>query len=186
MQPNNYCQCSWFDTFQFYFISTWRMARVWYLVSVETATSEQIKQSGFSVLFCISCTISVTQFTLCKQFQKFMHFPDSSNPCSQVFWQCSRTPKIDSAGNSCRWYLCSNTNGVIVLNAGSKFTTPCGGWKSQLKTSSNCIHFTVSSPAVEVFVLVPHTGVRHIQEWGSAYQPPVADVVGRERCPFVR
>ena len=24
------------------------------------------------ILFCISCTISVTQFILCKQFQKFM------------------------------------------------------------------------------------------------------------------
>ena len=28
-------------------------------------------------------------------------------PTCWIFWQCSRKPKIDSTGNSCRWYLCS-------------------------------------------------------------------------------
>ena len=32
------------------------------------------------ILLSIACTISVTQFTLCKQFQQFMHFPNSSDP----------------------------------------------------------------------------------------------------------
>ena len=36
----------------------------------------------------------------------------------------------------------------------------------QLKISSNSIHFTISSPAVEFSMLVPHTSVRHIQSPG--------------------
>ena len=109
---NNRCRCSYFSTFQYYLTSSWRTVGVWYVVSLEIATPEQIKQSGFNaitqtilwpkatkltwltaqeehrqlhqfrtpfLLFCISCTINVTQFTLCKQFQQFMHFPDSSH-----------------------------------------------------------------------------------------------------------
>ena len=35
---NNRCRHSYFDTFQFYFISSWRTVGVWYLVSLEIAT----------------------------------------------------------------------------------------------------------------------------------------------------
>ena len=31
-------------------------------------------------LFRVSCTIIVTLFTLCKQFQKFMYLPDNPDP----------------------------------------------------------------------------------------------------------
>ena len=36
------------------------------------------------LLFCISCTISVTQFTLCNKFKKLMHFPNSSDRLSDI------------------------------------------------------------------------------------------------------
>ena len=65
------------------------------------------------------------------------------------------------------------------------FITLCVGWNPQLKTSSNCIHYTINSPTVEFFVLVPHTGVRRVHKWRSAHCPPVADKVGRENFPVV-
>ena len=48
MQPNNRFWCICFHTFKFYFTSTWRMAGVWYLVSLATAKPDQIEQSGFN------------------------------------------------------------------------------------------------------------------------------------------
>ena len=60
------------------------------------------KYNGFGlhfILFCFSCTISVTQFTLCKQSPKFMCFPDSSDPPVR---HCCGKPKTDIVGNSCR------------------------------------------------------------------------------------
>ena len=47
---NNRCRRSYFDTFQFYFTSSWRMVGVWYLVSLEIAMPEQIEQSGFNAI----------------------------------------------------------------------------------------------------------------------------------------
>ena len=44
-QHSNHCWHSYFDIFQFYF-----MAGVCYLVSLETAVPQQIKQSGFNVI----------------------------------------------------------------------------------------------------------------------------------------
>ena len=47
---NNRCRRNYFDTFQFYFSSSWRTVGMWYLVSLEIATPEQIKQSGFDAI----------------------------------------------------------------------------------------------------------------------------------------
>ena len=47
---NNCCQCSYFATFQFHLTSSWRTVEVWYLVSLEKATPEQIEQSGFNAV----------------------------------------------------------------------------------------------------------------------------------------
>lgn len=49
-QSNNRCRLSYFDTFQFDFTSIWRMAGVWYLVSLEIAMPKQVKQSGFNAI----------------------------------------------------------------------------------------------------------------------------------------
>ena len=48
MQPNNRFWCICFHTFKCYFTSTWRMAGVWYLVSLATPMPDQIEQSGFN------------------------------------------------------------------------------------------------------------------------------------------
>ena len=50
MQPNNCCQRSYFDTFQFYFTNSWRIVGVRYLVSLEIAMPEQIEQSDFNAI----------------------------------------------------------------------------------------------------------------------------------------
>ena len=68
------------------------------------------------ILVHIVCTTSVTQFTLCKQFPKFMHLPNnpdlpvrySGSEAGNQQWIAREIPADDS------WYLCSNTNEVAI------------------------------------------------------------------------
>ena len=69
------------------------------------------------------------QFALCKQFQNFMHFTDSSD-----------LPVRYSGSHFCGYLECW-----------IKIYHSMWWLKPQLKTSSNCIHFTINSPAVEFF-----------------------------------
>ena len=60
---NNRCRRSYFDTFQFYFTSSWRTVGVWYLVSLEIATPGQIEQSGSNVITQTILWPSATKLT---------------------------------------------------------------------------------------------------------------------------
>ena len=141
---NNLCRRSYFDTFQFYFTSSWGTVGVWYLVSLEIATPEQIEQSGFNAITRTVLWPSATKLTgqeEHRQIQQFRTpFPTllhllyyqchpiyfvytiatvhalswQLSPACGIFWQRCRKPKIDSVGNSCRRCLCSNTNGVAI------------------------------------------------------------------------
>ena len=118
-QPNNRSWQSKFWHFSILFTSTWRTAGVWYLLSLETATPEQIKQSSFTAITQTILWLVATKtkwptvqkehqqisqefrtpfhtlphllyyqcqpihLSLCKQFQRFTHLPDSFDPSSR-------------------------------------------------------------------------------------------------------
>ena len=114
-----------------------------------------------------------------------MHFPHSSHP--PVEYSGSEAGNLKQTA----WEI--PTDGAFVLTLMGSLSRMLDQGLSlsvvvetpNLKTSSNCIHFTISSPAVEFFALAPHTSVQRVHKWRSACCPPVADAAGRDKFPIV-
>ena len=120
--------------------------------------------------FLIYCTTGVRQFTLCKQFQKFMHLPDSPDPPVR---------HSGSAVGNQKQVAWEFLHSAFVLTA--------------MRSLSRLLHHGLSLPvAVEIptkYYLGITQRLPSISSWGglngkNLYQPTVCNVSGKSYSPW--
>ena len=94
----------------------------WPWATQTTGPRQQCKRSTTKYTSCLPDflsyssappVLSVSTDPLCVTISGSLCIGFTALPARWIFWQCGRTPKMDSAGNACSWCLCCKTNAVV-------------------------------------------------------------------------